>query len=75
MKINWNFHFHTSLWYLKRFYEDLEGLKALKALIHLSEMHGAGGVTKNKLRINWLLLKRTLVFQISESLLCFETLP
>ena len=26
MKINVNFYFHTSLWYLKRFYEGLQGL-------------------------------------------------
>ena len=26
IKINYNFYFHTSLWCLKRFYEDLEGL-------------------------------------------------
>ena len=25
-KINLNFYFHTSLWYLKRFYEGLKGL-------------------------------------------------
>ena len=25
IKINLNFYFHTSLWYLKRFYEDLKG--------------------------------------------------
>ena len=26
IKINLNFYFHTSLWYLKRFYEGLKGL-------------------------------------------------
>ena len=26
MKTNLNFYFHTSLWYLKRFYKGLKGL-------------------------------------------------
>ena len=55
---NFNFYFRLSLWCLKRFYEDLEGLhktfwgttkkcdykifKLIFILIKLSEMHGAG---------------------------------
>ena len=54
---NLNFYFHTSLWYLKRFYEGLKGLhkpfwgttkkcekknfELIFILIQLSEMHGA----------------------------------
>ena len=29
MKINFSYYFHTSLWYLRRFYEGLHGLQKL----------------------------------------------
>ena len=59
-KINLNFYVSTSLWYLKRFYEDLKGLhktfwgttkkcenkNSSLFSVQLSEMQGAGRVNK-----------------------------
>ena len=36
-KINSNFYFHTSLWYLKRFYKDLNGLQCFKGTAYPTE--------------------------------------
>ena len=54
-KVNLNFYFHTSLWWLKRFYEGLKPFEApqrsvkvkfklIFILLQLSKMHGAGRV-------------------------------